>query len=237
MSSPSTAHARTRTVCAVLAVVVAAAWMPISATAEPGDTPTTSTTTTTTTEPTTTSSQQPPATPTAPAAGDGTGGLLAVLIVALVLVALALVAAAILLVRYRRTIADRKYVPQSAYAPPGPTGVAPAVLLRPDAGRIATDRDALAATCIQLADAVRDNPALVAVAHQGLSRAGYMVVDPTGERFDSRRQEALQARPTGDPSQDGVIVATPRVGYVRDGRVIRQPGVVILQYRSQGSGP
>lgn len=169
--------------------------------------------------------------PVSPVPESGSG-LTWVLVAALAVVALALVAATVLLIRFRRQLSDRRYVPQSAYAPVP----ADAVAGQPSGGgaapydRTVADRDRLAATCILLADAVSGNPSLVAQAQQGLSQAGYFADDPTGQRFDSQRHEALQALPTTNPAQDGVIAATPRHGYRRNDRVVRQPGVVVYRY-------
>jgi hypothetical protein len=183
-----------------------------------------------------------PATPaepsTAPSAGQG--GLIAALIVALVLAVILALAAAFFVLRYRRKLADRSYTPHSAYVPPamtyGPGGqsaAAPSSTANPgaDMQRLQAERDALATMCIQLADVVRDNPAQFAQIQQGLARAGYQLVDPTGLRFDSQRHEGLQTRPTTDPALDMIIAATARFGYHRNDRIVRLPEVVVYRYQ------
>jgi hypothetical protein len=161
---------------------------------------------------------------------------MAVLIVALVIVVLALALAAFLLLRYRRNLADRRYTPSSAYAPPplAATSAAQSAVSPPrgDVSALTAERDTLASTLIHLADAVTGDPAQLSQAQKGLSRAGYHVIDPTGQRFDSQHHEALQGRPTNDPALDMIIADTARLGYRRDDRVVRQPAVVVYRYQT-----
>lgn len=186
------------------------------------------------------SAQQPSVTPTTtsePSAptSSANGGLIAALMAAIGIVTLALVAAVVLLLRYRRTQAARRYNPQSAYTPPAnrPPGTAftPADGRAGELRQVTHERDALALTLIDIADAVRENPAQLSRIHRGLERAGYQVIDPAGQRFDSRYHEGLHNRPTDDPAQDLIVAATVRPGYRRGTRVVRQPEVVVYQYR------
>jgi molecular chaperone GrpE len=176
----------------------------------------------------------------APSTSNG-GGLTAFLIVALVIALLALVVAVLLLLRSHRNRADRQYVPSSAYVSSMPrpqeshSATAPSAILRADpSGQLTAERDVLASALIQLGDSVRDDPARLTEVQNGLLRAGYTVVDPTGDRFDSRRCEALQSRPTNDPNMDMIVAATARFGYRRNDRIVRQPAVVVYRYQQAG---
>lgn len=215
----------------------------VNTTTETTTATTTETTTTTTTEPTTTTptttpeepppAEQPPPAESEPPQPDtppasSSGGLIAALIAALVVIVV-LVIAVVLLLRRRSAQAVRSYVPQSAYTPhaqPAP----PSTPVEDGTGRVADERDTLALTLIEVADAARGDAAQVARIHRGLERAGYHVIDPTGQPFDSRHHEGLHNRPTDDPAQQSVVAATVRPGYRRGNRVVRQPEVVVYQY-------
>jgi molecular chaperone GrpE len=59
-----------------------------------------------------------------------------------------------------------------------------------------------------------------------LGRAGVESFDPTGERFDPSRHEALATR-AADGADSGVVVETLEKGYRLDEQLIRPARVVV----------
>jgi hypothetical protein len=235
---------------AVIAIFAAAALVisPLVATADeptPSTAPTPPPTSTPTVAPTAPPAPTPgpPPTPAVPTPAPSSGGQsasIAWLIAALIVVIILGVGAGLLLMQYRRRRADRSYTPRSAYMPASQANTpgAGSSAAQPASGlpggeleRVLAERGVLAAICMQLANAAREDPRQFAQIQQGLARAGYHVIDPTGERFDSRFHEALQTRPAPDPSLDGIIAATVRLGYYRDDRLECAPEVVVYRYQ------
>lgn len=101
--------------------------------------------------------------------------------------------------------------------------------------RTLTERDTLAQTCIDVADRMGDNPALLSRIRHGLSHAGYDVIDPSGHRFDREQHEGIQVTPTSNPDLDMIVAATARVGYRRADQLIRQPEVAVYRYTTPES--
>lgn len=54
-----------------------------------------------------------------------------------------------------------------------------------------------------------------------LARRGVRPVAAVGERFDPAKHEAVERERVTDPSQDGVVLAQRRPGYVIEDRVLR----------------
>jgi molecular chaperone GrpE len=59
-----------------------------------------------------------------------------------------------------------------------------------------------------------------------LSRHGIEVVDPTGEKFDPHRHEALSTQPV-EGTESGVVVEVLQKGYVLGDHLIRPARVVV----------
>jgi len=62
-----------------------------------------------------------------------------------------------------------------------------------------------------------------------LEDVGIQTVDPIGQAFDPAAQHAVDVAPTTDPSAVGRVAATERVGYLRQGVVLRVPEVVVYK--------
>jgi molecular chaperone GrpE len=68
-----------------------------------------------------------------------------------------------------------------------------------------------------------------------LSNRGVRIEDPTGERFDPLRHQALSYEPVPD-AEDGSIVACYRKGYIMGERLIR-PALVKVAQRAAEESP
>lgn len=93
----------------------------------------------------------------------------------------------------------------------------------------------LVSAVIDVRDRV-DNKALADRLGAGLASAGWVTLDPGGERFDPALQNAVDREPAPSPDLDGKVAAVERVGYRdRSGTVLRPPDVVVYRYDG-GSG-
>ena len=61
---------------------------------------------------------------------------------------------------------------------------------------------------------------------KAFEKAGIAELDPTGQRFDPERHEAMVAQPSADAAPDTVL-QTIQKGYVLNGRVLRPARVIV----------
>lgn len=188
---------------------------------------------------------EPPGGPTSTIQADSGGTGLA-LVGLLLVVALALGVVIGLLLR-RAQAGGRPAAGSPASAAPGQRleGTPPAAAADPAGaaitsapGEVARERargDALAAALVEVRDRV-DNPALTDSIAAALERAGWFAIDPVGSRFDPGAQRAVDREPTDDPTLDGTVASTERLGY-RDaaGTVLRTPEVVVRSYEARST--
>jgi hypothetical protein len=91
------------------------------------------------------------------------------------------------------------------------------------------DRAALVAGTIEVLDR-ESNEALRESLLRSLAAAGVEAVSADGERFDAQRHQAIHALDTPDPSLEGTIASTERLGFVdRSGEVLRLPEVTVYR--------
>ncbi len=112
---------------------------------------------------------------------------------------------------------------------------------------IAQERDNILSKLLEIADdvsralkAVKENadPATIVEGVQMISDRisellkleGIEPMDPVGNAFDPLTQDAVAVQPVNDPLEDGKVIGVIQTGYVRGGRLVRPPKVVVGKY-------
>jgi molecular chaperone GrpE len=72
--------------------------------------------------------------------------------------------------------------------------------------------------------------------HKAFERFGIEAVDPTGERFDPERHQAMTTQESADQPPNTVL-ATLQKGYLLQGRVLRPAMVIVSRAAQVGTGP
>ena len=72
--------------------------------------------------------------------------------------------------------------------------------------------------------------------HKAFQRFGIEAVDPTGERFDPERHQAMTTQESADQPPNTVL-ATLQKGYLLQGRVLRPAMVIVSRAPQGGTGP
>ena len=62
-----------------------------------------------------------------------------------------------------------------------------------------------------------------------LNKFGVTEMVPVGEVFDPNKHEAVTAVKVEDPEQSGKIIDVVKIGYQRDGKILRHPMVVVAE--------
>ena len=114
-----------------------------------------------------------------------------------------------------------------------PTGeLRPPVEPAGPAARLASERGALVALCIELDDMLASE-ALRERLRRGLRRVGVEAVDPIGAAFDAEAHRAVGTAPAPDPAQELVIARVERSGFRDRGDELRPADVIV--YRTGGT--
>jgi len=112
---------------------------------------------------------------------------------------------------------------------------------------MAQERDNISSKLLEIADdvsraleAVKQNvdPATIVEGVQMISDRisellkleGIEPMDPVGNDFDPLTQDAVAVQPVDDPVEDGKVIAVIQMGYVRGGRLVRPPKVIVGKY-------
>ncbi len=64
-----------------------------------------------------------------------------------------------------------------------------------------------------------------------LTSHGLKVINPIGEMYDSRRDDAVETVKVDEPSDDGKILEVLKLGYELNGKEIRPPKVKVGEYK------
>ncbi len=64
-----------------------------------------------------------------------------------------------------------------------------------------------------------------------LEEHGVTEIDPTGQKFDPMRDEAVEYAPVTDEAQDHVVTAVIQKGYSLNGKIIKAPRVKVGEYK------
>jgi molecular chaperone GrpE len=112
---------------------------------------------------------------------------------------------------------------------------------------MAQERDNISSKLLEIADdvsraleAVKQNvdPATIVEGVQMISDRisellkleGIEPMDPVGNDFDPLTQDAVAVQPVDDPVEDGKVIGVIQMGYVRGGRLVRPPKVIVGKY-------
>lgn len=114
-------------------------------------------------------------------------------------------------------------------APPIPPPQAPIPGDRAVLDRLAAQRAALIAGCVQ-ARGLLDDQVLTDVLDDALRNGGVQIVDPTGYRANPAEHRTAGTDPAPAPDRDGIVSRTVRPGFIDAGRVVRAADVVVFKW-------